>query len=388
MKTFKTIAILLSLAIFSKGYSQGEANLIPFPNGVQIFFFETNKSELKRSYSDNAEAMDAVATLFSQPDIYNRIGAIQITAASSPSGRMSTNERLSNERAQALYDYLVQTYPQINVELITKKTLGVDENEFRQVVEINDFPGKPAVQALLSNNLDVSTLIQRLRALPPNVVEYLRANIYTRVQYSQVRILQKPEEPPPPPVVNTLNGLYLRTNVLELAGLTPSLGVEYRLSDKLGIMVNGAWAGWDFGKDKTRINEDGEVIIGSDGKPVKVWDSKAWKWWHVSPQVRYYLGSKFQMYVGVEGTIGEFNFQKTQGKFFGGGITGGYLFRLTEKLYLDTGVGLGAMSFNTIETYFPDEYAKNGLHLRKQREKDVLWFGPTNVFVSLSYKLF
>ncbi|GHT41769.1 hypothetical protein AGMMS49965_12100 [Bacteroidia bacterium] len=387
MKTFRTVALLLSMTLFSKGYSQDEAALVPFqPGGVQIFFYETMKTDLKRAYLDNAEAMDAFTTLFNTPGFYDQLGGIEVTSASSPSGRRATNERLSEGRAQALVDYLLQTYPQVNPALISKDAKVVDIDEFKSVVETElEFPGRASVQALLNNNLDENTLLTRLAGLPPNVVEYLRLNLYPKVQYARVRILKKPDPPaPPPPPDNDLRGLYLRTNTLELLALTPSLGVEYRPTDNLGILLNGAWAGWDFGKNK--VNEE---------TGLSVWDSNAWKWWHLSPQVRYYLGSTYQLYVGGEFTIGEFNFKKTQGKFLGGGVVAGYQFKLADKLFLDCGLGLGALSFNTIEEYLTDGYvdengqpSSSGTHLRVERKKDRLWFGPTNAFVTLSYKLF
>ncbi|GHT19157.1 hypothetical protein AGMMS4957_02790 [Bacteroidia bacterium] len=196
MKTFRTVAILLLLPLFSKGYSQDNVALIPFPNGIQIFYFVTNMSELKRDYLENADAMDAVATLFNTPGVYDKIVAIEIASASSPNGTMERIERLSRERAQALYDYLVQTYPQINPAIITKKKLAVDIEEFRSIVESElDFPGRADVMSILNNNYDENTLVNQLALLPPTVRYYLRAHIYPKLQYARVRILQKPEAP-------------------------------------------------------------------------------------------------------------------------------------------------------------------------------------------------
>ena len=157
--------------------------------------------------------------------------------------------------------------------------------------------------------------------------------------------------------------LSLRANLLRWATLTPDLGIEWRISPSVGIMVNGSWTSW-------------------------AWNDNARRYalWEVMPEVRWYLGEKKAWYVGAMFKAGQFNYKFSgtgrQGDLLGGGITAGYQLRLNKALDLDFNLGLG---------YLNADYEKyeviDGVRVRRGNgTKD--WWGPINAGVTLVWKLF
>ncbi len=93
----------------------------------------------------------------------------------------------------------------------------------------------------------------------------------------------------------------MRANLLRWATLTPDLGVEWRISPSVGILVNGSWTSWTS------------------------WPSRDWR--NSQPRKgdarRYFKAGQFNY---------RFSGTGRQGDLLGGGITGGYQLRLTDAL--------------------------------------------------------
>lgn len=157
--------------------------------------------------------------------------------------------------------------------------------------------------------------------------------------------------------------LSLRANLLRWATLTPNLGIEWRISPSVGVMVNGSWTSWTWNDNARR-----------------------YALWEVMPEVRWYLGEKKAWYVGAMFKAGQFNykFSRTgrQGDLLGGGITGGYQLRLNKALALDFTLGLGYLNADT-ERYD----VTDGVRVRSGNETRH-WIGPINAGVTLVWKLF
>ena len=156
--------------------------------------------------------------------------------------------------------------------------------------------------------------------------------------------------------------LSLRANLLRWATLTPDLGIEWRISPSVGIMVNGSWTSWTWNDNARR-----------------------YALWEVMPEVRWYLGEKKAWYVGAL-FAGQFNYKFSgtgrQGDLLGGGITGGYQLRLNKALALDFTLGLGYLNADT-ERYD----VIDGVRVRSGNETKH-WIGPVNAGVTLVWKLF
>ena len=157
--------------------------------------------------------------------------------------------------------------------------------------------------------------------------------------------------------------LSLRANLLRWATLTPDLGLEWRISPSVGIMVNGSWTSWTWNDNARR-----------------------YALWEVAPEVRWYLGEKKAWYVGAMFKAGQFNYKFSgtgrQGDLLGGGITGGYQLRLNKALALDFTLGLGYLNADT-ERYD----VIDGVRVRSGNETRH-WIGPINAGVTLVWKIF
>ena len=157
--------------------------------------------------------------------------------------------------------------------------------------------------------------------------------------------------------------LSLRVNLLRWATLTPDLGIEWRISPSVGVMVNGSWTSWTWNDNARR-----------------------YALWEVMPEVRWYLGEKKAWYVGAMFKAGQFNYKFSgtgrQGDLLGGGITGGYQLRLNKALALDFTLGLGYLNADT-ERYD----VIDGVRVRSGNESKH-WIGPVNAGVTLVWKIF
>ena len=168
---------------------------------------------------------------------------------------------------------------------------------------------------------------------------------------------------PPESKRSTVSHFALRANLLRWATLTPDLGLEWRIDRSWGILVNGSWTSWSW-NDKDR----------------------RYALWEVAPEVRYYIGKEKRGYLGAMFKAGSFNYKLSgtgrQGDIMGGGLTGGYLLRLTGALALDFSAALG---------YLNADYEKytviDGVRVR-QGEGTKNWWGPINAGVTLVWTIF
>lgn len=172
----------------------------------------------------------------------------------------------------------------------------------------------------------------------------------------------------PAPIYNKVRSrdfgsLALRANLLRWATLTPDLGIEWRISPSVGVLVNGSWTSW------TWKNNDRRYAL-----------------WEVSPEVRWYIGEKKAWHIGAMGKVGHFNYKLSetgrQGDILGGGLTGGYQLHLNDALSMDFSLSLG---------YLRADYEKyvviDAVRVRDgSGSKD--WWGPINAGVTLVWKLF
>ena len=157
--------------------------------------------------------------------------------------------------------------------------------------------------------------------------------------------------------------LVVRGNLLRWVTLTPDVGLEWRISRRVGLAVDGSWTSWS-------------------------WDNanRRYALWEVAPEMRWYLGEKKAWYVGAMFKAGAFNYKLSdtgrQGDLLGGGVTGGYVLPLGKALSLDFSLGLGCLNAD-YEKYITVE----GIRVR-QGSETWNWWGPIDAGVTLEWKLF
>ena len=159
------------------------------------------------------------------------------------------------------------------------------------------------------------------------------------------------------------DSLALRANLLRWATLSPDLGIEWRISPSVGIVVNSSYTSWSWNGKERRFGL-----------------------WEVAPEVRWYLGKQKRGYIGAMYKAGSFNYKFTetgrQGDIMGGGLTGGYMLRLNDAFSLDFGLGIGYLRADY------DEYVVIDNVRVRSGEGSKNWWGPIHAGVTLVWTLF
>jgi len=130
----------------------------------------------------------------------------------------------------------------------------------------------------------------------------------------------------------------VRTNMLYDALLLPTLGVEWRVAESVGIKLDGGYSRWGDRHGKVQ------------------------KAWLVNPEVRWYMGTTKRFYLGAGANYSDYNIYKyparyllagsfsdgygRQGKLWNAGVTAGYQFRLSRGFSLDLNIGGGYSSLD------------------------------------------
>lgn len=154
--------------------------------------------------------------------------------------------------------------------------------------------------------------------------------------------------------------LSLRTNAVPWLLLTPNIGLEYKASDNVGLLIDGSWAHW-------KLNTE----------------TRYWRIWNVAPQVRYYFGEAKYNYIGAQYTMGEYNLTGDQAKYMGGGLTVGHQFNCGKNLMVDLGLSLGYLYLHDKEEYIRfkgDDYRIKG------KTSNGYW-GPTGLSITFVWKI-
>ena len=162
---------------------------------VERVYFRVSDAAVSASYMGNAavlETIDSLATLCA----FNGVSALEITSYSSIEGRYSYNETLSERRANALRDYIVEMHPllrnriSINVQaeswgLLRSSVLKdsrLSSSEKDDIIEIIDSADEP------------DTREARLKQLPS--YGRLFAAYFKTLRYAEVRFIADPSATP------------------------------------------------------------------------------------------------------------------------------------------------------------------------------------------------
>ena len=372
----------------------------------KVFFFQTDSVQLKRDYLTNRQTFDALDFLLNKPEIYPHIDRVFIIGAASPIASVEHNRALSIARAQAMEGYIMWKHPDFDRRRIDKKAVGIDWDGFESLVARDArIPNRGSILWLQERVKNEDLLLQELRRLPLVTQQYLRANIFNRLQYVSVRLRMDDGSYIPPlkgsplrdtvavsrtiflrdtvvvrdtlvrtvPVNKRTNRVFaVSTNLLYDVALLPNLSIEMAFN-RQSVLLQGAWSWWDTGAPN-------------------YWSHRIQMLWLEN---RYWWGDRPQaltgFYTGFYGAFGTYDIRlfPKGGEPWGSlsnfsysvGITSGYSMPLSQRWNLNFNLGAGYLGGEYNEynhSSCADCYPKRST---KQRR----YIGPTQAAVSLVY---
>lgn len=366
--------------------------------------FEGNRQAL-------AQIVDSLKVRQDADSIY-RLTRIEVIGGASPEGSVVMNRRLSQKRANKLFEYLSQ-YGQLPDSMMTFTFLGRDWNGLIRLVEADpDVPYRDETLEFLRDIADrcrdgekvednnvgrlsrfrngvpyrymYQHLFPELRAsrlcvwyeriwnpekLPPICAEVNfpapsleapKAPVIVKLQESPPEPEPLPEEPKKP--------LYLglKTNMLYDALAVPNIGAEVYLGRNWSISGNWMYAWWKTDRHHWYWRTyGGDIAIR--------------KWFGRKAKEKPLTGH----HAGLYGQIITYDFE-TGGRgyladrwSYAAGIEYGYSVPVGRRFNIDFSIGVGYMG-GTYKEYLPDKqcYVWQSTHQRH-------WFGPTKAEISL-----
>lgn len=369
-------------------------------------YFALNKATIIPTHDSNAESMvefidGVVAAAHS-----GHIDHIDVYAYASPEGPFLNNNRLSVERCNVVADYISR---HVNVPLKDIHTYpgGVAWEGLRTlVIENPHTPYRSAVLRILDEyipdactNRDMSDIcrVSLMSIDNGHTYRWMLENLFPRLRYSLVIYTYTTADSPidhpvrkntgiapglisaaamaaplpssiddiTPMPLQPLHRLAIKTNLLYDAALLPNIEVEYLAGKHWSVAIEGGVAWWG------KYSKERSYRLAMVSPEVKYWIRPRAPW-HGLYAGAFAGGTLYDLEKGSPGYRGE-------GAF--GGISLGYMWPVSRCLSLEAAVGAGYL-FTRYKEYIPLE----GHHVY-QRTKDLHYFGPLKVKLSLVWRL-
>lgn len=169
----------------------------------------------------------------------------------------------------------------------------------------------------------------------------------------------------------------VKTNSLYWATTTPNLGFEFRTSEQTTFSLFGGYNPFNF---SSRVRQDG----------VKV--NPKIRHWLVMPEFRYWFCKAFERgNIGIHGIYGQYNVggisfikplkdYRYQGDAYGGGISYGYHWAVSERWGFEASLGAGFLRLH----YKKYDCGECGDQIGEYKRN---YLGPTKAALSLIYFL-
>lgn len=162
---------------------------------VQRVYFRVSDAAVSAPYMGNAavlETIDSLATLCA----FNGVSALEITSYSSIEGRYSFNEALSERRANALRDYIVEMHPLLRNRIrinVQAESWGLLRSSVLKDSRLSASE-KDDIIAIIDSGDEPDTREARLKQLPS--YGRLFAAYFKTLRYAEVRFIADPSATP------------------------------------------------------------------------------------------------------------------------------------------------------------------------------------------------
>ena len=406
MLRFITVALTLLCAFVAFGQTQADT--------IKVYF-EVNRVDYNPRLFDNASALEPFIEKVDSANAAGVIERIDVFGYSSPEGSHRRNQRLSDRRCRTIADYIIARTG-VDPNLVTARGMGEAWDELRAMVEATpDVPYRKKILDIIDNTPEwifdsnghiVGGRKKKLmdlaggrpyRWLIVNIFPKLRYALTVSVHYAAIEepvveeadtividesiVIDEPidtmpvDEPMIVDVVDTVQAiafdayepqyrLAVKTNFVTDAILMPNLEVEWLMTDRWSVAVEGNLAWW--------------------GKYAK---ERSYRICVISPEVRRWINPRAPwrgMYVGAFAGYGWYDLEKGTPGYRGegamGGLSFGYMWPISSRLSFEAAVGAGYM-YTRYKEYRPMQ----GHHVY-QRTKELNYFGPLKVKFSLAWR--
>lgn len=356
-------------------------------------FYKISSAVIDSSFKSNQKELSRFINMLERKSV----DTIFITPSASPDGKRRYNENLRHQRAQAIINY-VEAHRTDSSEVcfvIRNAPLGwnvladVLQNDSDSNISSNvycllrdDKLADTEKQRKLHNSRAMYTKFAK-RWLPELryakcMVHYKESEVQPNVsiqdtiESSSIQVFSDSLSDVVIPQPNTvaycreLSPWHLSTNVAYWLALAQNIGVVYDLDDCRALSIEGACAWWsNLHKQRVYRWMAAEVVYRRYFK-------------HEIPHQGWFAGAYLQ--TGLFEMM--FNAKNRKGEFWGGGLAGGYSWKLNNRFSLSTELGLGCM-------FIKYRYARDidGTLIRQGRST-CNYYGPTRLAVSLTYNFF
>lgn len=386
--------VLLLILLLQGGWLFGQETR----DSVKVYFRQGH-SRLESSFKGNQTALDRILERLQHDNVNPslRLLKVRVVGGASPEGSIRLNQRLSEKRANALFNYLNRK-AQLPDSLRQHLFLGRDWKGLYELVQKDEYvPFRSKVLAYLQEvvenmenqsktSVDPLHGLQRLEGGKPyaylykNLFPKLRAS-YLYLQYAHhlapltrmeaafepvalpALLAQNREEAP-----ESVNPFYMaiKTNLLYDLAAVPNIGIEFYLGKDWSLSGNWMYAWWHTDREHWYWRTyGGEIALR--------------KWFGQKAQEKPLTGH----HIGIYGQLITYDFETGDRGYlgdrwsYGGGIEYGYSHPIGRRLNLDFVIGVG---------YFGGEYKEyipqDDCYVW-QATKDRNWVGPTKAEVSL-----
>ena len=365
-------------------------------DSVKIYFHQ-GKHILEPAFKSNQQMLDKIDRLVF------KLEKVEVIGAASPEGSVQLNERLSQKRAQELFNYLSR-YGNLPDSLKTPRFIGRDWRGLLRLVEAD--PNVPYQQEAVRL---ISSIIREVESGVPGRVDpfwrlvslrkgkpyrYMYYRLFPELRTSEIhfwfeqspRLLQPLQLLPPlqpwytPDVLERIPvparaktpscNWAIKTNALYDLLLIPNIGVEFCFGKNWSVGAN-----WMYGWWSNRGKNNFWRIYGGDVEVRRWFGKKAAE----KPLQGHHLGVYGQLLTYDFETGGRGYMADKWNYTFG--VSYGYSLPIAKRLNLDFTLGIGYWG-GRYKEYLPVEG-----HYVWQSTKNRRWFGPTKAEVSLVWLL-
>ncbi len=395
----KAIGVLALLFLCSPARSQ---QLVEQEKSFEVYF-EFNSSEIKKDVSNNEANLQGLASYLDtiNNDPLLTIKQIDVDSYASPEGTHSYNIRLSKDRSDSMYEYLINEL-NISKELINHDYRGVAWGTFWQIMEKSSLPFRDDVIEILKSTTEedyrnakrsahdmFDRRVDMLKKLDAGVpYDYMESMIFPKLRSSAIVVFHLepvvaalPAEETPVAIVPTRQEnvrvmgmgedpntfIAIKTNLAAYIPLIFNVGVEIPIGNHFSIDLPIYYS------------------------PYTVFNDYSFRVLMTQPEFRYWITSPLKgHFFGLHAMGGWYNaawnsttrYQDADGDtpFYGAGLSYGYALNLNDKWGFEFTAGFGYARFEYDMFFNIDNGAKYDT-------RKIDYWGPTKLGVNLVYKL-